>query len=110
MALVIVNLTSEYLPDGSFHVCSPEVPGFHVVEPPGSKVSHKTLFHEKIRPRLTETMQRRVAQAKVGSTVWFREDLPVAEVRNFIPEELRRRLGGKPQANGIPALLIAEIK
>jgi hypothetical protein len=110
MAIVVVSLTSEYLPDGSFHVYSPEIPGFHVVEPAGTKTSHETLFKEKIRPILGETMQRRVRQAEVGSVVGFRDDMPVVEIRNFTPDEIRRTLGGKDRANGIPAQLIAEIK
>src|SRR5689334_18270885 len=65
MAIVVVELTSEYLPDGSFHVYSREVPGFHVVEPAGSKLSHRELYLEKIAPILRETMERRVIQAEV---------------------------------------------
>jgi hypothetical protein len=111
MAIVVVKLTSEYLPDGSFHVYSPEVPGFHVVEPAGSKTTHKELFEKKVEPLLRETMERRVTQAEVGKEVWFRDDLRVTDVANFIPDELRRTFHGKHHANGsIPTQLIAEIK
>ena len=109
MAIVIINLASEYMPDGSFHVYSPEIPGFHVMSPAESKMSHATLFREKVQPILTETMKRRVTQAKVGHNVKFRDDLTVVQIPNFIPEELRRRLSDKRSANGIPAQLIAEI-
>jgi hypothetical protein len=107
MAFVIVNLTSEYLPDGSFHVYSPDVPGFHIIER-GSKRSHEQIFHETALPLLQDTMSRRVVEAKVGERVRFNGDMSVTEIGSFVPEELRNRIR-RDRPSGIPRQLIAEI-
>lgn len=107
MAFVIVNLASEYLPDGSFHVYSLDVPGFHVVERDGKK-SHQQIFRETALPVLQETMTRRVVEAKVGERVKI-TDIPIAEIGSFVPEELSRRLRRDHRPSSIPKHLIAEI-
>jgi hypothetical protein len=106
MAFVVVNLASEYLPDGSFHVYSPDVPGFHVIDRDGKR-SHQQIFRETALPVLQETMSRRVLEAKVGERVRI-ADTDITEIGSFIPEELRR-LHGDRRPLGIPRQLIAEI-
>jgi hypothetical protein len=88
-------------------VYSPEVPGFHIVEH-GRDMSPWDLFREKVRPILTETMQYRVDEAKVGGRVRLREEATVG-FEKFIPDEITRRLGGVSIKHEIPAQVIAEI-
>lgn len=107
MAYLIVNLASEYLPDGSFHVFSPEVPGFHVVEK-DTKRSHHEVFLETALPILRDTMTRRILEANVGTNVRLVTDTPLLQISNFIPEELRRQVR-EQRPVGIPKQLIAEI-
>ena len=107
MAYLIVNLASEYLPDGSLHVYSPEVPGFHVIEQ-DTKRSHQDVFHETALPILQDTMTRRVVEANVGKNVRLVVDTPLLQISNFVPEELRRRVR-EQRPVGIPKQLIAQI-
>ena len=107
MAFLVVNLENEYLPDGSFHVYSPDVPGFHVVER-DIKKSHQQIFHETALPILRDTMIRRVVEANVGKSVRLITETPLVQIRNFVPEELRQRLQ-EARPVGIPAQLLAEI-
>ena len=107
MAYLIVNLASEYLPDGSLHVYSPEVPGFHVIEQDPKK-SHQEVFLETALPVLQDTMTRRVVEANVGKNVRLVADTPLLQISNFVPEELRRRVR-EERPVGIPRQLIAEI-
>jgi hypothetical protein len=104
MAFVIVNIESEYLPDGALHVYSPEVPGFHVIN--RDRKSRAEIFHETALPILEDTMSRRVVEAKVGERVRFRRETPITEIVNFVPEELNRRFRAKME---IPKKLLAEI-
>jgi hypothetical protein len=99
-------IESEYLPDGSFHVYSPEVPGFHVINQ-DLKRSKEQVFYETALPVLRETMAHRVFEAKVGSGVSIK-DMPITPIESFVPHELTRRLRSdiKP---GIPTQLLAEI-
>ncbi len=106
MAFVVVSLASEYLPDGSFHVYSPDVPGFHVIDRDGKR-SHEQIFRETALPILQDTMSRRVVEAKVGERVRI-ADTAITEIGSFIPEELRR-LHGDHRPSRIPKQLIAEI-
>jgi hypothetical protein len=105
MACVIVNLASEYLPDGSFHVYSPNVPGFHVIERE-HKRTNEQVFYETALPVLRETMSRRVAEAKVGEGVRF-ADVPTP-IDSFVPDELSRRLR-RERPRDLPKQVIAEI-
>ncbi len=107
MAYLIVSLATEYLPDGSLHVYSPEVPGFHIVEP-DTKRSHQEIFRETALPILRDTMTRRVVEADVGKDVRLVIDTPLLQISNFVPEELRRRVR-EERPVGIPSQLIAEI-
>lgn len=110
MAFVVVNVASEYLSDGSFHVYSPDVPGFHVIER-DSKKSNEQVFWGPALRLLEETLSRRVVEANVGKTVYLEKhtkETPLVEIHNFVPEELRRRLGGD-RSRGLPSQLIAEI-
>ena len=106
MAFVIVNLASEYLPDGSFHVYSPDVPGFHVVDR-DRKRSKEQIFYETALPVLRDTIVQRVVEAKVGEAVSIK-DMPITPVDSFVPHELSRRLRRdiKP---GLPTRVLAEI-
>jgi hypothetical protein len=104
MAFVIVNIESEYLPDGALHVYSPEVPGFHVIN--RDRKPRAEIFHETALPILEDTLSRRVVEAKVGERVRFRRETPITEIGNFVPEELSRRFGAKTE---IPKKLLAEI-
>jgi hypothetical protein len=106
MAFVVVNLASEYLPDGSFHVYSPDVPGFHVVNQ-DRKRSQEQIFFETALPILRDTMAQRVFEAKVGEAVTIK-DMPITTIESFVPHELARRLrrDAKP---GIPTQVLAEI-
>src|SRR6266851_6608921 len=106
MAFVVINLESEYLPDGSFHVYSPNVPGFHIIDRDGKR-SHEQIFLETALPVLQETMSRRVVDAKVGERVRFNGDMRVTEIGSFVPEELRNRIR-RDRPLGIPKQLIAE--
>lgn len=103
MAFVVVNLASEYLPDGSFHVFSPNIPGFHVLDK--TAASRRQLFETKVLPILNETLRRRVSEAGVGKDIRIYDE-PVG-VRNFIPEELRRQFGERDHSN-MPDQLIAQ--
>lgn len=106
MAFVIVNIESEYLPDGAFHVYSPDVPGFHVIN--RDRKPQSEIFYETALPVLEQTMTRRVAEAKVGERVMFRfRDMPIVEIDKFIPGELNRRVHGVKA--DIPKKLLAEI-
>jgi hypothetical protein len=107
MTFVVVNLASEYLPDGSFHVYSPDVPGFHVIDQ-GGKRSHEQIFRETALPVLEQTLSRRVLEAQVGKSVRITNDTPLTEVGSFVPNELRRRIN-RDRPFGIPKQLIAQI-
>jgi hypothetical protein len=106
MAWVIINLSSEYLPDGSFHVYSPDVPGFHVVDQ-DRKRSKEKVFYETALPILRETMAQRVAEAKVGEAVTIK-DFAITSIDSFVPHELARRLR-RDMKPGIPTRVLAEI-
>jgi hypothetical protein len=108
MAFVVVNLASEYLPDGSFHVYSPDVPGFHVIDRDGKR-SHQQIFRETALPVLQETMTRRVVEAKVGETVLI-TDMPIVDIGSFVPRELQQQLLRRGSTPGIPKQLVAEIR
>jgi hypothetical protein len=106
VAFVIVNVESEYLPDGALHVYSPDVPGFHVIN--RERRSRSEIFYETALPVLEETLNRRVAEAKIGKQVHFRfRDLPIVDIGQFVPSELARRFSG-PKAD-VPKKLLAEI-
>jgi hypothetical protein len=108
MPFVVVTLASEYLPDGSFHVYSPNVPGFHVVHK-NNKQTHEQLFHETALPILEETLTRRVIEAKVGERVIFDRQRTIAKVDSFVPDELRRAIN-RDRPFEIPHHIIAEIR
>jgi hypothetical protein len=108
MAFVVVNIESEYLPDGAFHIYSPDVPGFHVVE--RQRRSQAEIFYETALPVLEQTMSGRVAAAKVGERVTFRfREMPIIEIGKFVPDELNRRFRGSGSKTDIPKKLLAEI-
>lgn len=108
MAFVVINVASEYLPDGSLHVYSPDVPGFHVVERDSEKSQSEVFWGHALR-LLEETMSRRVAEANVGTMVSFTQGVPLVEIHQFVPDELRHRLREHPR-RAIPTQLIAEIR
>jgi hypothetical protein len=108
MAWVVVNLSSEYLPDGSFHVYSTDVPGFHVIDQ-DRKRSKEQIFHETALPVLQDTMAQRVVEAKVGESVRIVTDLSITPIDSFVPHELSRRLR-RDMKSGIPTRVLAEIK
>jgi hypothetical protein len=103
MAIVIVNLETQYLPDGSLHMYSPDVPGFHVVDHE-RKRSQEQLFHEIALPLLRDTITRRAVEAKIGDRVQVNWK-DILNVKSVVPAELARR--AKVQA--IPKQLIFEI-
>jgi hypothetical protein len=105
MAFVVLNLASEYLPDGSCHIFSPNVPGFHVVEKKGG-MSMEKLMHEKAMPILQDTLTRRVQESKMGKEVRFRG--PALSITSFVPLELNNRLRQKGWQS-LPQQVIAEI-
>jgi hypothetical protein len=109
MAYVVISLASEYLQDGSFHVYSPQVPGFHIVEQL-PRDEHEVLYNQKVLPRLRETLERRVLDAKVGRKVHLHEQY-VANIQSFVPDELRRCMGDEQKlvGNAFPSQVIAEI-
>jgi hypothetical protein len=104
MAIVIVNLETRYLPDGSLHMSSPDVPGFHVVDHE-RKRSQTQFFVEKALPLLEQTIGRRAAEAKIGerATVHWKN---ILDVKSVVPAELARRA---KVADVVPRQLIAEI-
>jgi hypothetical protein len=105
MAIVIVNLETQYLPDGSLHMSSPDVPGFHVVdrEP---KRSREQFFVETALPILEATIGRRAMEAKIGERAQIRWK-DILDVKSVVPAELKRR--AEPVKGTIPRQLIAEI-
>ena len=105
MAFVVLNLASEYLPDGSCHIYSPNVPGFHVVEKRGG-MSMEQLMREKALPILQDTLTRRVHESKTGKEVRFHG--PAVNITSFVPTELTARLHQKG-AHSLPQQVVAEI-
>jgi hypothetical protein len=103
MAIVIVNLETKYLPDGSVHMSSPDVPGFHVVDH-GRERSREQFFVEIALPILEQTIGRRAAEAKIGERAQIRWK-DILDVKSIVPAELERRV----KVPGIPRQLIAEI-
>jgi hypothetical protein len=83
MAFVIISLAKETLADGTCHIYSPNVPGFHVVDH-----DSKQAYKEAV-PILIATLGDRVREAEVGDGVRWLE-APVVEVDDFVPGELRR--------------------
>src|SRR6516162_475071 len=105
MSIVIVNLETKYLPDGSLHMYSPDVPGFHVVDRE-RKRSREQLFVETALPLLEATISRRAVEAKIGERAQLRWK-DILDVKSVVPAELKRRA---VQVRGtIPRQLIAEI-
>ena len=103
MAVVIVNLETEYLPDGSVHISSPDVPGFHAVD--RERRPPKQFFLETALPLLRATIHRRAVEAKIGEHVQLRwED--VLGVKKVVPGELANRVKVPHMP---PKQLIAEI-
>lgn len=107
MAWVVVNLSSEYLPDGSFHVYSPDVPGFHVIDQ-GRKRTKEQIFYETALPVLQDTIVQRVVEAKVGGAVRIVTDMSITPIDSFVPHELSRRLR-REMKPGLPTQVLAEI-
>ena len=101
MALVVIGLVTETLADGSWHVYSPNVPGFHVVE------GDRNDAIAAAREILYETLKDRVQEARVGDDVRLIDTTPV-EISNFIPSELRRSLKHANKA-GAPDRIMVEI-
>jgi hypothetical protein len=104
----VVNLEREYLPDGTLHVYSPEVPGFHVTSPPDSKKSQRDIFNETALPILTDTLSRRVMEANVGKVVRI-HNANLVKIRSFVPNELQRCLDRKESVD-FPDQLLAQIE
>ena len=103
MAIVIVNLETRYLPDGSLHMSSPDVPGFHVIDHE-RKQSREQFFHERALPLLRETICRRAMEAKIGDNVQVQWK-DILDVKSVVPAELARRA----KVPGLPRQLIVEI-
>jgi hypothetical protein len=106
MTIVIVNLETQYLPDGSLHMSSPDVPGFHVVNH-DRKRSREQFFVETALPVLEQTIGRRALEAKIGERAKVRWQ-DVLDVNSVVPAELARR-SVKMDRPTIPRRLIAEI-
>jgi hypothetical protein len=106
MPFVIVNIASEYLPDGSFHVYSPDVPGFHVVDGDHNR-PRVEVFYNTALPILEDTLRQRIVQAQAGERIRFNHEMRIAHVESFVPAQLRLlRADSRPE---IPRQLIAEI-
>jgi hypothetical protein len=104
MAIVIINLETQYLPDGYIHISSPDVPGFHVVDHE-RKGTPEQFFLETALPVLQDTIGRRVIEAKIGERVQLRWK-EILGVKSVTPAELARRV---KLAEMPPRHLIAEI-
>jgi hypothetical protein len=85
MEMVVVSLVGEDRGDGTYHVYSPVVPGFHIVD------DSPALAYERAIPVLQETLSRRAVSANRKVEVY----VPV-QVDNFVPDEIRRKFGEGP--------------
>lgn len=83
MTLVAIELLTEELTDGSWHVHSPNVPGFHVVE----KQERDAVITLAL-PVLQATLRDRVREGEVGGEVRILLG-PVHYVEKFTPRLLR---------------------
>lgn len=102
MPFVVIGLKGENMADGSFHVYSPNVPGFHVVD------ENKSAAYERASSVLRETLVRRMSAAterKDGTEINIH--VP-AEIYSFVPGELKRGL--EVSRNAAPEQLIVEIR
>jgi hypothetical protein len=103
MAIVIVNLEARYLPDGSLHISSPDVPGFHVVD--RERKQPEQFFLETALPLLQATIHRRAVEARIGEHVQVRWK-DILSVKRLVPVELANRTKVPEMP---PRQLIAEI-
>ena len=100
MSRVVIGLRQERLADGSHHVFSPNVPGFHVVDQDRDRAMKEGL-------RILETTLRdRAKEAGIGREIKL-VDAPI-EIEHFVPDELRKHLGGE-RARNIPTRVMVEI-
>jgi hypothetical protein len=107
MALIIINLETRYLSDGSLHISSPDVPGFHVVDNERKK-SREQFFFEKALPVLQEIIGRRAVEAKIGERAEVRWK-DILDVKSIVPSELARGEARRSKVSQVPRQLIAEI-
>jgi hypothetical protein len=99
MEMIVVSLVGEDREDGTYHVYSPIVPGFHVVR------DDATTAYEQAVPILQETLSRRAAAASRKVEVYV-----PAVVNNFVPDEIRRRFSDRMvEHSRRPTHLIAAI-
>jgi hypothetical protein len=100
MKLVLIALIGETL-EGSYHLYSPAVPGFHVIE-----ANEEKAYKHGVKI-LEETLQRRANE--VGHEI--RLHTPV-EVDGFIPGEVKRYFdrNERSERQMRPTHLVAEIR
>src|SRR5467141_2813705 len=100
MPFVVVDLKQETLADGSHHIYSPNVPGFHVVDP------NQDAAIEYAMPVLHNTLRDRLIEAGFSCDVRFIDR--GSEIRQFCPDELRQHLGAE-RVRTMPNRIIVEI-
>jgi hypothetical protein len=100
MALVVIGLLRERLADGSYHVFSPNVPGFHVVEQDQENAMKEAM------PILERTLAERAEEAGIGKEVKL-TPAPI-EINHFVPDELRQHFG-KERPRNAPERIMVEI-
>jgi hypothetical protein len=101
MRFMVVDLVTENMPDGSFHVYSPNVPGFHVVEK-----DEKKAVYAKAHRILYDTVCRRAQEAGHEGDVKMHD---AASIRNLTPSDLRNELHRKA-AGKLPDRLVIEFQ